>query len=85
MVSFILSRSGDVNRRSCGGETALFPAALHWDVSSIRLLLGAGADPTVRNAKGQTALDMAMLSFAGDARPESRDETFRLLRDRAVR
>lgn len=48
-----------VNKKSIQGETALMAAARFGSADSLRLLLKAGADPSLRNGKGQTALDIA--------------------------
>jgi ankyrin repeat protein len=41
------------------GVTALMIAAGHNNAPIIGLLVGAGADPGVKNAQGRTALDIA--------------------------
>ncbi len=41
------------------GYTALHAAALHGDDVMVRLLLGHGADPGVRDDEGRTAADHA--------------------------
>src|SRR5262245_19659841 len=51
------------NLKCAGGSTPLMYAALYGDAASVRLLLGSGADPNVRNDSGATALMWA----AGDA------------------
>ncbi len=48
-----------VNKRSIQSETPLMAAARYGSPQSIQLLLKAGADPTLRNKKGQTAKDLA--------------------------
>lgn len=48
-----------VNKRSVRSETPLMAAARYGSPQSIQLLLKSGADPTLRNKKGQTAKDLA--------------------------
>ena len=48
-----------VNKCNADGQTALILAALGGHKELVRVLLGAGADPTVANPHGQTALDIA--------------------------
>jgi FOG: Ankyrin repeat len=52
----ILAPHVDVNARNAYGETALDIAARIGDVEAVRLLLEAGADPTVVNKYGDTPL-----------------------------
>lgn len=48
-----------VDHQNKAGETALMAAALKFDGhENIKLLLGAGADPTLVNKKGETARDL---------------------------
>ena len=64
---------------SLGGSTALMVAAFRGNVPVVRRLLRAGADPALRNAGGETPLELALredhrevaalLAAAGDARP----------------
>jgi len=51
------------------GETPLMCAANRGKVLEIQALLAAGADPTLRNRQGRTALDIARASFGGTAPP----------------
>jgi ankyrin repeat protein len=67
----------DVNGRGCQRQTPLFCAALYPDVPMIRILLDAGADPSVRDDSGKTALDIVTaLPPIGDG---EREETIKLL------
>ena len=50
-------RSADTNKN---GATALFLAALHGRGDYVRLLLEAGADPTIPNNGGKVARDAAL-------------------------
>ena len=50
----------DINARSANGSTALFYAARNGHEEIVALLLGAGADPTIKNDKGSTASDIAV-------------------------
>lgn len=49
-------------------ETALMAGATNGSVDTVKFLLTRGADPKIRNAKGETALDMARAREATFAR-----------------
>lgn len=49
----------DVNIINNNGNTPLHEAADHLQTGIIRVLLEAGADPTIRNKLTQTALNLA--------------------------
>lgn len=52
----------DVNIINNNGNTPLHEAADHLQTGIIRVLLEAGADPTIRNKLTQTALNLAKVS-----------------------
>jgi ankyrin repeat protein len=52
---------GSVEAR--GGNTALHYATIHANFEVVKFLLNAGADASIRNDFGMTALDMATLSY----------------------
>ena len=52
-----------VNNR---GDTALHIASSHGKVRVVELLLNVGANVCLRNSQGQSCLDVAVLSGAGD-------------------
>ena len=58
MVSLLISRGADPNGR-CAADTALHRAAQKGDLSSVKLLLAAGADRSAKNASGLTPADLA--------------------------
>ena len=60
MVKILLQRGAKPNVIDSSHETALHWAAAMDQVESIRLLLAAGADTTMRNVLGKTALDVAI-------------------------
>ena len=51
----------------CNPYTALHEAAVNGDVVSIRMLLAAGADSSLRAPDGRTAVDLARAAKHGDA------------------
>jgi hypothetical protein len=53
-------RGADPNVREQGGFTPLHAAAQNDDLDTVRLLLLGGADLTLKNQDGKTALDVAM-------------------------
>jgi ankyrin repeat protein len=63
----LLDAHVDVNARRFGGSTALMDAAAHGETDIIALLLRAGADPSLKDSKGQTAEDYATGGFANGA------------------
>lgn len=59
LVELIMSWQINVNHQTVTGNTALMYAAFKGSERGVRRLLDAGADPTLRNAQGFTALDYA--------------------------
>ena len=51
--------TGGIDRTSIAGETALHLSARHDRAEAMKLLLRAGADPTLRNNQDKTPLDIA--------------------------
>ena len=58
----LVAAGADVNAQAKNGMTALMIAAVNNSAPMIGLLMDAGADPTVKNAQGQTAEDVANLN-----------------------
>ncbi|XP_063977749.1 arfGAP with SH3 domain, ANK repeat and PH domain-containing protein isoform X1 [Diachasmimorpha longicaudata] len=61
LVDFLVQnmQSGGVDRATVDGETALHFAARHDRAEAMKLLLRAGADPTLRNKQDKTPSDIA--------------------------
>lgn len=60
IVSLLLSSGADVNAKSTtGGQTPLFYAAIHGKLDMVKLLAASGADLSVVDKKGDTALERA--------------------------
>ncbi|HXF52940.1 MAG TPA: quinoprotein dehydrogenase-associated putative ABC transporter substrate-binding protein [Hyphomicrobiaceae bacterium] len=55
----LVERKADVNAQAKNGMTALMIAATHNNAPMIGLLMEAGADPSLKNAQGLTATDLA--------------------------
>jgi ankyrin repeat protein len=55
----LIERGAEVNSQAKNGMTALMIAATHNSAPMIGLLMDAGADPTLKNAQGLTATDVA--------------------------
>jgi hypothetical protein len=72
-VAVLLARGGDalgLNDKANDGETALHRAALYLEFEMLRLLVLAGADPTIRDNHEHTPLDFVMSH--GDERERER-------------
>lgn len=58
-VRTLLDAGADVNARTAGGSTALITATLWNRFDIVCLLLARGANPSVADADGWTAVDIA--------------------------
>lgn len=58
----LVESGADIDAQAKNGMTALMIAAANNSAPMIGLLMAAGADPTVKNAQGQTAEDVANLN-----------------------
>ena len=67
MIDLLLEYHAYIDAESPNGTTPLMMAAGYGSVQATRVLLRAGADVTVKNAEGLTALDFAL----GFAKPDS--------------
>ncbi|MBA3954490.1 ankyrin repeat domain-containing protein [Candidatus Dependentiae bacterium] len=54
----LLLKGGNPNMPNKNGWTPLHYAAIHGNTDIVQLLLQAGADPSIKNQQGETALDM---------------------------
>ena len=59
IMNLLLEENAYIDAASPNGTTPLMMAAQYSDVSSVKLLLEAGADPLLRNALGLSAMDFA--------------------------
>ncbi|XP_011502913.1 PREDICTED: arf-GAP with SH3 domain, ANK repeat and PH domain-containing protein 1 isoform X2 [Ceratosolen solmsi marchali] len=61
IVDFLIQNMpiGTIDKTTTEGDTALHLSAKHDKAESMKLLLKAGADPTLRNKQGKTPLDIA--------------------------
>ena len=59
MVRLLLEHAAYIDAEAPNGNTPLVMAAEFGEIDVARLLLHEGADPTIRNRSGQTALDAA--------------------------
>ena len=59
ILQLLLAHKADVNKTDKYGESALMRASWFGEEKSLALLLQAGADVSLKNNKGKTALDMA--------------------------
>ena len=63
-VNFLVSHGADVNHQNNVGETPLMLASKGCGVQGVKQLLALGADPTVKDAAGNTALSLATAEAA---------------------
>ncbi len=66
IVEMLVEAGATVDARQTGGFTPLMAAAKHGDTTSLRLLLAAGADPSLASDDGATARSMATREAAQD-------------------
>lgn len=59
VVQLLLDNFAYIDAESPNGSTPLMMAAMYGSTDMVTLLLGAGADPGLRNAQGLNALDFA--------------------------
>lgn len=57
VCAYLIAHGAKVNAQSTDGTTALMLAAQYWKSDIVDLLLKAGADATLKDQKGQTAMD----------------------------
>lgn len=59
VIAALIEAGADVNHQGVNRRTALHGAAGNDQVETVRLLLAAGGDPTLRDHKGETPVDLA--------------------------
>ena len=59
IMNLLLEENAYIDASSPNGTTPLMMAAHYSDESAVKLLLEAGADPTIKNDQGLTAVDFA--------------------------
>lgn len=79
VLELLLERHAYVDAESPNGSTPLMMAAMYSSVDAVRALLDAGADPSIKNGLGLTALDFAKRGL----KPDSVDLIASSLRKRA--
>ena len=67
VMSLLLEKHAYIDAASPNGSTPLMMAALYGSPSAVKLLLEAGADPTLKNNLGLTAIDFANRDNRKDA------------------
>ena len=65
-ISLLLAHHADVNALSSRKSTPLHFACQFPDVPIVKMLLDRGADPTLKNQRDRTALDLAARSLRSD-------------------
>jgi ankyrin repeat protein len=66
LLELAISFGANVNSRAIGGYTPLIMATLHDHIHQLRSLLAAGADPSLRDRRGRTAMDLARSAAAAE-------------------
>ena len=59
IMEMLLDQNAYIDAESPNGSTPLMMAALYGTTAAVKLLLDAGADPTIRNQIGLSAIDFA--------------------------
>lgn len=59
IVKYLVEAGGDPNRHTANGDTALILAAVWGHTEAVRFLVSKGADVSIKNKAGKTALDEA--------------------------
>ena len=86
MVELLVKAGANVNARRNDGSTLLMEAASALRVTNVKLLLALGADPNLRNQRGDTALSwvderISSQKDSGPALPDYVLEIVRLLKE----
>ena len=66
-MELLLDENAYIDAASPNGTTPLMMAAHYGSPAAVKLLLEAGADPTIRNQLGLTAIDFAYRANRTDA------------------
>jgi ankyrin repeat protein len=66
-MELLLENHAYIDAESPNGTTPLMMAAMYGSEAAVKLLLDAGADPTLRNQLGMTAIDFATKASRRDA------------------
>ena len=58
IIYLLLNKGADINAQNGKGETLLHNAAIYWDYSIMDCLIDSGADQTIKDTNGESALDI---------------------------
>ena len=67
VIQMLLTNHAYIDAASPNGSTPLMMAAMYGSASAVKLLLEAGADPTLKNDLGLSAIDFARRANKADA------------------
>jgi ankyrin repeat protein len=67
VTRLLLEHHAYIDAASPNGSTPLMMAAMYGNQSTVKVLLGAGADPVLKNTLGLTAIDFAMKANKSDS------------------
>jgi len=68
VIEFLLDQSAYIDAESPNGTTPLMMAAMYGSPEAVKVLIQAGADLTLKNQLGMTALDFAIRGQRANAR-----------------
>ena len=66
IIKLLLEESAYIDAESPNGSTPLMMAAMYGTAEAAKLLMEEGADPTLKNAKGLSAIDFAQIAKRDD-------------------
>ena len=67
VMKLLLENAAYIDASSPNGSTPLMMAAMYGNAYAVKLLLDAGADPTIKNSLGLTAIDFAQKADRKDS------------------
>jgi len=60
----LISHGAIINEANRYGDTALIIASARGDVTGVKILMEAGADPSIHNKEGRTAADCSKMNWS---------------------
>mmetsp|Transcript_13193 Transcript_13193/g.15674 ORF Transcript_13193/g.15674 Transcript_13193/m.15674 type:complete len:144 (-) Transcript_13193:436-867(-) len=63
-AKILISHGAIINEANRYGDTALIIASARGDVTGVKILMEAGADPSIHNKEGRTAADCSKMNWS---------------------